>query len=64
VAVSIRGLSVSRVEAALRAGTPPVIARIEDDLLILDPRTLQEGETAIIVDAFATLLKRAPNDPK
>jgi L-seryl-tRNA(Ser) seleniumtransferase len=64
VAVSIRGLSVSRVEAALRAGTPPVIARIEDDLLILDTRTLQEGEAAIIVDAFATLLKRAPNDPK
>jgi L-seryl-tRNA(Ser) seleniumtransferase len=60
VGVSIRGLSASRVEAALRAGTPPVIARIEDDLLILDPRTLQEGEAAIIVDAFATLLKRAP----
>jgi L-seryl-tRNA(Ser) seleniumtransferase len=60
VGVSIRGLSASRVEAALRAGAPPVIARIEDDLVILDPRTLQEGEAAIIVDAFATLLKRAP----
>lgn len=57
--VTIRGVSANRIEAALRAGTPPVIGRIEDDLFILDPRTLQEGEAAIIVDAFANLLKRA-----
>jgi L-seryl-tRNA(Ser) seleniumtransferase len=60
VAVRLRGLSASRLEAALRAGTPPVVARIEDDLVILDTRTLQEGETAIIVGAFANILKRAP----
>jgi L-seryl-tRNA(Ser) seleniumtransferase len=60
VAVRIRGLSASRLEANLRAGTPPVIARIEDDRVILDPRTLQEGEAAIIVDAMANILKRAP----
>jgi L-seryl-tRNA(Ser) seleniumtransferase len=60
VAVRIRGLSASRLEASLRAATPPVIARIEDDRVILDPRTLQEGEAAIIVDAMANILKRAP----
>jgi L-seryl-tRNA(Ser) seleniumtransferase len=60
VAVRIRGLSASRLEAFLRAATPPVIARIEDDRVILDPRTLQEGEAAIIVDAMANILKRAP----
>ena len=60
VAVGIRGLSASRLEALLRAATPPVVARIEDDLVILDTRTLQEGETAIVVGAFANILKRAP----
>ena len=60
VAVRIRGLSASRLEASLRAGTPPVIARSDDDRVILDPRTLQEGEAAIIVDAMANILKRAP----
>jgi L-seryl-tRNA(Ser) seleniumtransferase len=34
----------NEVVDALRAANPPVIARIEDDRLVLDPRTVLEEE--------------------
>jgi L-seryl-tRNA(Ser) seleniumtransferase len=34
--------------AVLRAGDPPVLARVEDDRLILDPRTLTDGELDLV----------------
>jgi L-seryl-tRNA(Ser) seleniumtransferase len=36
---------------ALRAHEPPVIARIHDGQLVLDPRTLSDGEVPLVVDA-------------
>jgi len=41
----------SRLAAALRRGTPPVIARVENDLCCLDPRTVLKGEDEDLVDA-------------
>jgi L-seryl-tRNA(Ser) seleniumtransferase len=41
----------SRLTTALRAGTPPVIARIEKDECCLDPRTVLRGEDETLVDA-------------
>jgi len=38
--LSLSTASSSRLAARLRAGDPPVIARIEDDRLVLDPRTI------------------------
>jgi L-seryl-tRNA(Ser) seleniumtransferase len=37
--------------AALRAGSPPVIARVEDEAVVLDPRTVmpQEDEALLVV---------------
>ena len=43
------------VEAQLRAGDPPVIARIEDDRLILDLRTVLATEEAELAAALANL---------
>ena len=37
--------------ARLRAGDPPLLGRIEDDRLLLDPRTLTDDEVAQAADA-------------
>jgi L-seryl-tRNA(Ser) seleniumtransferase len=39
--------------ARLRAGDPPVVGRIEDDRLLLDPRTLSDDELPLIARALA-----------
>jgi L-seryl-tRNA(Ser) seleniumtransferase len=41
----------SRLAAALRAGEPPVIARIEKDACCLDARTVLKGEDETLIDA-------------
>jgi L-seryl-tRNA(Ser) seleniumtransferase len=56
VGVRIEGLSVNKLESALRAHRPPVIGRIEKDLFIMDPRTLLDDEVDIIVRAFGNVL--------
>jgi len=54
--VSIRSKTRSPddVAALLRAGDPPIFARIRRDRVLLDPRTLQEGEA----DAVAAAIER------
>lgn len=37
--------------APLRAGDPPVIGRVREDRLVLDPRTLTDAEVAQVVEA-------------
>ena len=46
VAVAVPGIGPDELAARLRAGDPPVVARIEDGRLLLDPRTLAAGELA------------------
>jgi L-seryl-tRNA(Ser) seleniumtransferase len=41
---------VARLAAALRAGSPPVIARIERNTLHLDPRTVLPGQERALLD--------------
>lgn len=41
-----------RVAAALRGGDPPVVARIEADTLLCDPRTLLPGQDAALLRAI------------
>jgi len=45
-AVSLSGPSPDRLDAALRAGEVAVVGRIAEDRLLLDVRTLQDGELA------------------
>ena len=50
VLIALRG-PASRLAAALRAGEPPVIARIEKDACCIDPRTVLKGEDETLIDA-------------
>lgn len=54
--IRIDGLSANAIEKSLRLSTPPIIARIEDDMVIMDMRTLQDNELETIRSAFETLL--------
>ena len=41
-----------RLAALLRAGDPPVIARIEENTLVFDPRTVQPGQDTLLLGAI------------
>jgi len=62
VEVQIDGLSPNRIQKQLRRNQPPVIARIEEDCLLIDPRTLLEDDLPIIADAFDRILKESTDD--
>jgi L-seryl-tRNA(Ser) seleniumtransferase len=49
--VRIRSSETERIAAALRAGDPPVVARIHDDRVVLDVRTVGPGEDDDLVRA-------------
>jgi L-seryl-tRNA(Ser) seleniumtransferase len=49
------GGSVDELARRLRRGDPPVLARVQRDALILDPRTLEAEEIGEVVRAFAAL---------
>jgi len=53
VAVEAAGASASTLEERLRLGTPPVIARVAEDRLLLDPRTILPGQETPLVRAAA-----------
>jgi L-seryl-tRNA(Ser) seleniumtransferase len=51
-----KGINVDSLALALRTAATPVIGRIEDDALLLDPRTvLQEQESALIESVVSAL---------
>jgi L-seryl-tRNA(Ser) seleniumtransferase len=47
--------SAGTLARALRLGEPAVFARVQDDALLLDPRTLLPGDEARLLDAFGRL---------
>jgi L-seryl-tRNA(Ser) seleniumtransferase len=49
-------LSVNALENRLRHGNPPVIARIKEDALILDVRTVRNKEIEMLVKAVRAAL--------
>ena len=55
VALRVPGTSADQLEAALRALTPPVIGRIEDDQLVLDLRTVLPEQEDLLVEALRQL---------
>lgn len=52
VAVTSQAHKVSDLEGSLRRADPPVIARIKDNRLILDMRTVSDEEVPLVVEAF------------
>jgi L-seryl-tRNA(Ser) seleniumtransferase len=53
--VKREGLSPHFLAASLRGQTPPVVARVEDDTLVLDLRTVAEAEDDTLLAALNTL---------
>jgi L-seryl-tRNA(Ser) seleniumtransferase len=56
VAVSSASFSAQKIELLLRNGTPPIIGRIESDRYLLDVRTIQMDDYAIIRQAFERMI--------
>jgi len=56
VAVSPRQMQVDELVRRLRLYEPPIIARIQNDRLLIDPRTLLEGEQVIVIQAIVDVL--------
>lgn len=52
-ALAIRAAGLAELEAKLREHDPPVFARLSEDRLLLDLRTLLPGDDAIIASALA-----------
>ncbi|NVL89895.1 MAG: L-seryl-tRNA(Sec) selenium transferase [Desulfobacterales bacterium] len=52
VGVRVKGLSASRIERIVREADPPIIGRIENDLFVMDMRTVQDDEIAVIASIF------------
>lgn len=56
VGIRIQDMTADSIEKAMRANDPAIIGRIEEDLYILDLRTVQDDEFSIIVDALKNIL--------
>lgn len=50
-------ISVNSLEARLREMDPPVLSRIQKDRLLLDPRTLLEGDAEYIIAHLESIFK-------
>jgi len=50
--VALRGVDPERLAARLRAGDPPVVARVARGALLVDPRTLLPGEEEALIEAL------------
>jgi len=59
VGVEIQGISSNSIEEYLRNNELPIIGRIEDDIFIMDLRTVQDDELLTIKNAFNNMLKKA-----
>ena len=52
VALQVDGESANATAARMRSATPPVVARIEDERVIIDVRTLFEGDDEAVIAAL------------
>jgi L-seryl-tRNA(Ser) seleniumtransferase len=60
LAVAIEGAVAVRLHDVLRAGTPPIVARICDDELWLDVRCLDDADCLIVASQVAAAVRGAP----
>ena len=56
IRVSAHGMSAGTLARRLRRQHPPVIARLADDRLVLDPRTMLPADTKDLLNAFRQAL--------
>jgi L-seryl-tRNA(Ser) seleniumtransferase len=58
VSLKPKGISVNELEKKLRLGDPPVIARIKEDVLLFDARTVQDNEIKILVNCIISAFEK------
>jgi L-seryl-tRNA(Ser) seleniumtransferase len=58
VGIQIKGVSPNALEKMMRHHEPPIIGRIEDDMFVMDFRTIQEDELSIIETALEKLTEK------
>jgi L-seryl-tRNA(Ser) seleniumtransferase len=58
VAVAPQNLSVDALAARLRHGRPPVVGRIQEGRLLLNPRTVARSEEKDILGAVTDAIRR------
>ena len=56
VAVGSKNLSAEELAKRLRGHEPPVFTRIQKDQVLIDPRTLGQGDEAIVTEALVNAL--------
>jgi L-seryl-tRNA(Ser) seleniumtransferase len=57
VCVDPLDMNVNKLEERLRFFDPPILARISEDKLVFDVRTIQEGENGLIVKALTDIAR-------
>ncbi len=58
VAIKVKEISADAIKEFMRRNTPPIIGRIEEDLFIMDLRTIQDDELQFIESAFSGMLRQ------
>ena len=61
LALTPRAGGVERLSARLRTGDPPIVARVRDDAVLLDPRTISEVEVDFVVKGVSEALREHPS---
>jgi len=56
VSVTAANVSPNELARRLRQLNPPVFVRVHKGQVLLDPRTLLEGEEAVVVESLVTVL--------
>jgi L-seryl-tRNA(Ser) seleniumtransferase len=59
VGIKVEGVSANALEKQMRNYECPIIGRIEEDLFIMDLRTILDDELQLIENAFKHILKKA-----
>ncbi len=58
IGIKIAGISANLIERSMRNNSPPVIGRIEEDVFIMDLRTIPDDQLSVIKDALQAILER------
>ena len=58
VAILSKGLSATAFEEMLRKNNPPIIGRIKEGRILLDPRTIQRDELDIVINSIRGIASR------
>lgn len=62
-ALALNSHSPSQLAAALRAATPPVVARVEDEQLLFDPRTVLSSQESRLLETITETFAAGQKEP-